>query len=349
MGIHRTARYIAAGTAVAAASAIGLISPVGLGTIAPVAAAEGSGTYARWTFDEATSSGTISFGKAYPTATFVTDASGPSPQRITIGTEDFLNASTPVGKAYGSSEGSEYLHQRHTSRGGPWTTVITFETPMPAGEWAFALGDLDVDSIRISATDADGRPAKIAPWFQSTFNWCVGANQPAGCEVPPPTAQPVWDGKNTLRGLARETEGASAWLRPTVAVKSLTLKWHAQRNWYNSSYRLWMVADGPGNRQSVDCASLPESLPSVGVTRIAAAGCTTDAGQPVAVAVTCVPDLTRMRPRGDLSLCRQITGPRRGVAVQTFGQAPAAITITLTAPATRGFRAYRVSRAYSVS
>ena len=78
MGIHRTARYIAAGTAVAAASAIGLISPVGLGTIAPVAAAEGSGTYARWTFDEATSSGTISFGKAYPTATFVTDASGPS-------------------------------------------------------------------------------------------------------------------------------------------------------------------------------------------------------------------------------------------------------------------------------
>ncbi|CAB4907609.1 unannotated protein [freshwater metagenome] len=334
---------------VTALVAIGFVAPAGLATTASAVAAEGTGTYAQWTLNAATTAGTISFGNAYPTATFVTNASGPSPDRIKIATEDFLNASTPVGKAYGSSEGSSYLWQRHTSRGGPWTTVITFATPMPAGAWAFALGDLDVDSITISATNVNGQPAKIAPWFQSTFNWCVGANQPSGCEVPPSTAKPIWDGKDSLRGLATETEGASAWLRPTVAIKTLTLKWAAQRNWYNSSYRLWMVADGPGNRQSVDCAALPESLPSVGVTRIAAPGCITDAGQPVAVSVTCVSELARKQPRGDLSLCRQITGPRGGVAVQTFGQAPASITITLTAPATQGYRAYRVSRTYSVT
>ena len=116
MQIHRIGVRIAVITAIAA---IGFVAPAGLATTASAVAAEGTGTYARWTLDAATSSGTISFGNAYPTATFVTNASGPSPDRMKIDTEDFLNASTPVGKAYGSSEGSAYLQQRHTSRGGP--------------------------------------------------------------------------------------------------------------------------------------------------------------------------------------------------------------------------------------
>lgn len=210
--------------------------------IGTAVASEGTGVYARWSYNDVTKTGRVSFGSEYPSATFSIDGAR-VPEEVSLGRTDFLNARTPFGRAYGSSEGSRYLLQRHTSEGGPWRTTYTFDAPMPANSWGIALGDLDADNIHIAAFDAQGVRHSIADWFQSSFNFCVGAVRPSGCSVHKRgRSVPEWNGRNALIRVGDETEGASAWLRPTWDVTTLVITWSAP-DWDNSSYRIWFAAD----------------------------------------------------------------------------------------------------------
>ena len=86
------------------------------------------------------------------------------------GASTFLDANTPPGAKYGSSRGSAYINLRPKADtpSGASTTTYTFANPTPDTGWAFVLGDIDSDQVRIQATDENGESvpaAAISAWF----------------------------------------------------------------------------------------------------------------------------------------------------------------------------------------
>jgi hypothetical protein len=134
------------------------------------------------------------------------------------GASTFLDTSTPPGAKYGTSRGSAYINLRPKADtpSGPSTTTYAFENPTPDTGWAFVLGDIDSDQVQILATDENGDPvsaAEIASWFQGSFNYAGG------------TDQPTWNpATSTLTGnpTATDTAGASGWYEPDIRITSLS-------------------------------------------------------------------------------------------------------------------------------
>ncbi|MFI6323982.1 hypothetical protein ACIBG8_41110 [Nonomuraea sp. NPDC050556] len=190
--------------------------------VAAAAAAE----YAEWELSG--KSGTVEVpAVGFPAATFVTDAGG---LQVPSGASTFLNAETPFGAEFGSSKDHGYLKFGTASGGKPSTTTVTFDAPTTPGDWGFALGDIDADSVKIVARGADGKvlTAEQLGW-QGAFNYCTGSPKPSSCGRTPGTDMPTWDAAtSTLRGNVVDTSGASGWFKPTVPVKSLELVFTVQ-------------------------------------------------------------------------------------------------------------------------
>ena len=231
MGMARTwlLRALAAGAATAlvlplaagpAAAAGGGTGGATSGTGAGTGGATGGNGYGRWGVN-----GTLSL----PAASFVTTSTNPSTPTSAV-----LGAQTPFGAVYGSSKGQSYLLLQTAAGRAPSNTVLTFAAPTVAGSWGFALGDVDADQVTVSATGADGRAvtAEELGW-QGAFNYC--AAPASGCVG---TDLPLWDPATaTLTGNGPDTNGASGWFRPTVPVRSLTLRFTAQSG--SPVYQLW--------------------------------------------------------------------------------------------------------------
>ncbi|MFM9373714.1 carboxypeptidase-like regulatory domain-containing protein [Streptomyces sp. Da 82-17] len=236
------------------------LATVGLGA-SPAAGAEGP-EYAGYTLDGAppASTGTVDVAATGgPQATFTTNSTRP---RISAGTSAFLNASTPFGAAFGSSQGKPYLNLATAEGRTPSTTTFTFDQPPTAGSWGLALGDIDADDVRITATGADGEPLTAEELgFQGTFNYCASSPRPSGCTGGGPFVdEPAWDAASaTLRGSGRDTYGASAWLRPTAEVRTLTLTFSVRTG--IPSYQAWFAtetSDISGTVTDGDGAAPPE-------------------------------------------------------------------------------------------
>lgn len=142
-------------------------------------AADPVGTYATWSFSS-TSSGSISVNPdpAWPTATVAvgTNGSGSAP----TGTTTFLNAQSPMGQVFGSSENKTYASLVTSGSGATAITTVTFSAPTPASGWAFTVGEVDVEDVTIAATDATGSALDVSGWFAGTFNFCnTGSPKPS--------------------------------------------------------------------------------------------------------------------------------------------------------------------------
>ena len=183
---------------------------------APSAWAAATSSYGQWSTSQVTVPVT-----GFPGAQVSTNATNPS---VGSGASAFLNAATPFGAAYGSSRNKSYLLVNSASGRTPSTTTLRFAAPTPVG-WGIALGDVDADQVRVSATGADGQPLTTAQLgFQSTFNFCNGVTPRPGTCTATATDTPTWDpATGTLIGNGVDTNGASGWLRPTVPVTSVTL------------------------------------------------------------------------------------------------------------------------------
>ena len=177
----------------------------------------------------------------FPSASFISDASA-------VQTHDeassFLGANTPVGQVFGSSQGKPRGHAfvRPASRNQPSTTTFTFASPTPATGWAFTLGDIDADQVRIEATTAGGAAASVAQLgWQAGFNYCVNSPKPPTCGTGPFGDVPVWDPATmTLRGNGPDTEGSAGWFRPTAPLTSLTFVFSVQSG--NPIYQIWFAS-----------------------------------------------------------------------------------------------------------
>ncbi|MEI8082000.1 MAG: IPT/TIG domain-containing protein, partial [Actinomycetes bacterium] len=88
------------------------------------------------------------------------------------------------------------------------------------------------------------------------------------------------------------------------------------------------------------CVTAPPSIPKRGIVRLTKAGCATNAGQPVRVAVS-----GRALPRGDQRYYRVIRRSNGAVFLRTYGYR-LALRITWSAPAIGSYLPYRAVRAY---
>ncbi len=148
---------------------------------------------------------------------------------IISGASVWLSQGTPVGAKYGSSLDQPYLNLRPKADNAtsPSTTTYSFAAPTPASGWAFVLGDIDADAVRISAVGADGQALTAAQLgFQGGFNYCA----PGVAGKPSCTGSaddiPAWNPVTlTLTGnaAAADTSGSAAWFEPNVPITSLSL------------------------------------------------------------------------------------------------------------------------------
>ncbi|AWT41035.1 hypothetical protein DMT42_00930 [Streptomyces actuosus] len=216
--------------------------------------ADATSAYGEWTMNGST--GQVSIPLAgFPAASVTTDSSTSSVQS---GTSAFLGPGTPVGARYGTSQGRTYVNLRTAAGRTPSTTTLTFESPTNAGTFAFTLGDIDADSVRVSATGADGQPLTAAELgWQGAFNYCQSSPKPSSCgPTGTDTDQPVWDpATSTLIGNGADTTGAAGWFQPTVPVTSITLTFSMQSGF--PIYQLWTssLSSQIAGRLASDCGT----------------------------------------------------------------------------------------------
>ena len=229
-------------------------SPVGAATSSPV------GVYPAWTItpedpEAQNHSGTIDFDiPGFPDATYTVEKSISDGDDTELATADdsgdWLTADTPFGAVFGASGPSTSIQFLKTRVGDETTatTTITFASPVPANLLGFAVGDIDVDQVVIGGTAADGSALTGEQLAGATFNFCdVAEPKPESCEgVDAPFAVPTWNtATRTVSDPADEdSDGASAWFRPTVSISSLTFTFNAVGD-SSPSYRLWLAALPP--------------------------------------------------------------------------------------------------------
>jgi len=127
---------------------------------------------------------------------------------------------------------------------------------------------------------------------------------------------------------------------------TFTFRVHVNDSYGNAATRvLTLVATGAAVAQSQSCATLPASLPVKGSVLVAKAGCRTSAGQLVTVTVRCVWGIVRT---GDMRMCAVVRDRRGNQLVRTYGYRPVTVQVTLSDPATTGYRAYRVAKTYRI-
>jgi hypothetical protein len=103
-----------------------------------------------------------------------------------------------------------------------------------------------------------------------------------------------------------------------------------------------------GDQRVPGKATWPDKIVPGTPTPIVPGRSTTNAGRSVTTRVVCVPLLRALVPAGDGNFCTVTYGPGARVVVTANGPYPLAVTVTVTAPATRGYRAYRDVREYIV-
>ena len=210
--------------------------------VSPVQAAGGTGTWGSWTATKTDGSLNLNVGGfTSPSATFTTNATGLS---VSSGASTWLNTGTAPGAEYGTSRGSTYINMGTATGGANSTTTFTFLGTTPSNGWSFVLGDIDADAVTISATDANSNAVDVSTWTVTTFNYCNNTSpRPTSCAAVSADV-PTWSaGTATVTGNGNDTDGASAWVQPNVALKSLTLVFKKQVGF--PTYQLWFAGDTP--------------------------------------------------------------------------------------------------------
>ncbi|MFC3492943.1 MSCRAMM family protein [Glycomyces rhizosphaerae] len=182
---------------------------------------------------------------------------------VVSGQSAWLSDGTPIGAKYGSSRNQPYLNLRPQAdrADSPSYTTYGFDGAVPPGGWAFALGDIDADQVKVTAKGPDGSTLTAAELgFQGTFNYC-SASSPGGPSCSSGgTDEPTWEASTkTLTGndAASDTDGASGWFEPTVPVQSLTFTFTRRAGF--PVYQTWFASLGCEITGSVTDSGAPSA------------------------------------------------------------------------------------------
>jgi hypothetical protein len=225
-------------------------------TAGPSAAAPSDG-YGTW---QVTSSptgytGTVSAPAGFPAVAFRSDSRVVGSTPVQSGATVWVPAGTSFGDAYGSSEGKQYINLRpkadNASTTSASTTTYTFATPTPVGTWGINFGDIDAESLTISAIDATGTPVSAANLgVQPAYNYCNASPRSSSCSgqsapyiVPTVTNTPstivVQDTECPTTSARCDTAGAAVWFSPLVPLSSLTVTSAWKQGF--PSYQTWFA------------------------------------------------------------------------------------------------------------
>lgn len=225
------------------------------------------------------------------TATVTSDSRG-GQVGVISGASVWLAEGTPVGAKYGSSVGQSYLNLRPRADNAtsPSTTTYSFATATPSAGWAFVLGDIDADSVRIQAVGPNGQALTAAQLgFQGGFNYCApGVTGKPSCTGDAADV-PTWDPTTlTLTGnaAAADTSGASAWFEPSASISSLSFVFTRRAGF--PVYQTWFASIA---RDITGTVTDPGAAPQPGVTVTL-----TDANGAVVATTTTLPDGTYSFP-----------------------------------------------------
>lgn len=210
---------------------------IAVGSSSAVAAP--SDGYADWTFGGTNRNfqGTVSLPDGFPDVSFTSDSRTPPSPPLPSGASSWLPAGSPFGAAFGSSEGKRYVSLRPNADGtpaNPSTTTYDFASPTPTSGWGFALGDIDAETLTVSASDAAGDPVSAAGLgLQGAFNYCDASPRSSGCSGVTVFEVPVTSTTATAVSATNpdcpanpdecDTQGSAVWFSPTVPLSSLTV------------------------------------------------------------------------------------------------------------------------------
>jgi len=117
--------------------------------------------------------------------------------------------------------------------------VINFYTPTLASGWAFALVDIDVDQVRITARNATNQKVPtetLKNWFVQRFDanpQVDGKNLPKWdptniALIGSSSAFSTWQTK--VEGGLKDTEAGAAWFQPDTSLSKLTFYYQSLQN-----------------------------------------------------------------------------------------------------------------------
>ena len=215
---------------------LALIAVAALGVGAADAATPSSG-YATYTIAGSAGAytGTVALPVGFPLTTFTSDSAAST--EVGSGSNTWPGASTPFGAAFGSGQGKQYLslRTRNYNSASTSTTTYTFAGGAPVGGWGVALGDIDAETLEVSATAAGSGTALTGTQLglQAAFNACAVTPRASGC-APGSSAVPHTDvlptsvvaddqACPTVDPSRCNTTGEMVWLSPTVSVGTLTV------------------------------------------------------------------------------------------------------------------------------
>ena len=250
-------------TSLKAVSAVALAASallVGAASAAPAFATTTAATYGTW--GEPTEvtpyvnyTGTVSFGTSgISDATYDTtfdDNDSYNEVSLDVNTDEYLTAETPFGAVFGASGPSDTTNFMRADVHNSETTVITFDTPVPANRLGLAVGDLDLDTAVISATDGSGTPLTDTQLFGSSttnaFNLCVVTTslppecEPDGTYTEAPLVTSAAHSVTFGFNVVGEDVGVTGWIYPSADIKTLTIL-HTNTDSDRSSIRVWLAA-----------------------------------------------------------------------------------------------------------
>lgn len=219
------------------------------------------GVYVTWNKDSsAAGRGTFepSANRASVLPDFTWEVTG-KPQSVTIGTDEPFSGGNSMKGFYGQADDATNLNIRVQSNSTPakkpipHSAVLTlrFDGSTPASGWAFSVIDIDVDQVRLSATNRNGNQVsatEINSWFVQKFD--ANPSQD-GVNIP------SWDAKGsavvgsssssttvreTVEGNLDDTEAASAWFQPRTSLNTLTFDYESLQEYATPSFHVLVAA-----------------------------------------------------------------------------------------------------------
>jgi LPXTG-motif cell wall-anchored protein len=268
-------KHTLATTIVATASALAL----SLAPLAPASAATSAWGVWSEVAPSVTPSANLTFaGTGMVNANYTVNGAGSQTVIGVAGGDEYFVAGTPIGSVFGANGptgDNNYLRtESENDTVTPVVITVTFDSAVEAGLLGFAVSDLDSDHVTVTATGATGSALTgtelVGSATDGAFNFCNYTDSPCSDTAVPTITVNANDVLAT--GVDANSDGSTAWFRPSVAVKTVTFTYLNDDNTNVSSTRYWFAQTAAALPDTGVSSSTVIILMVVGASLLAAGG-----------------------------------------------------------------------------